>query len=47
MLVEFNYHDQLVPSFPLVDPLAEGWLPWVMKDVGLKPAYAAMLRGHG
>lgn len=46
MLVEFDYDDNLVPSFPGIDPLAEGWLPWVMKEVGLKAAYTAMLLGR-
>jgi sulfide:quinone oxidoreductase len=46
MLVEFDYNDNLVPSFPMIDPLAEGWLPWVIKEVGLKATYTAMLRGR-
>ncbi|MDZ4067241.1 MAG: FAD/NAD(P)-binding oxidoreductase, partial [Tabrizicola sp.] len=45
MLVEFDYDDNLVPTFPGIDPLAEGWLPWVIKEVGLKAAYTAMLQG--
>ncbi|MCC5989474.1 MAG: NAD(P)/FAD-dependent oxidoreductase [Pararhodobacter sp.] len=47
MLVEFDYHDNLVPSFPgLVAPLEELWISWLMKEVALKATYNAMLRGR-
>jgi len=47
MLVEFDYNDNLVPSFPgVVAPLEELWITWLMKVVGLKPTYLAMLRGR-
>jgi sulfide:quinone oxidoreductase len=47
MLVEFDYQDNLVPSFPgIVAPLEELWITWIMKEVGLKPTYLAMLRGR-
>ena len=47
MLVEFDYDDNLVPSFPgVVAPLEELWVTWIMKEVGLKPTYLAMLRGR-
>jgi sulfide:quinone oxidoreductase len=47
MLVEFDYHDNLVPSFPgIIAPLEELWVTWIMKEVGLKPTYLAMLRGR-
>ncbi len=47
MLVEFDYDDNLVPSFPgIIAPLEELWVSWVMKDIALKPTYLAMLRGH-
>lgn len=47
MLVEFDYHDNLVPSFPgVVAPLEELWITWVMKAIALKPTYLAMLRGR-
>jgi sulfide:quinone oxidoreductase len=47
MLVEFDYNDNLVPSFPgVVAPLEELWISWIMKEVGLKPTYLAMLRGR-
>ncbi|MCC7427291.1 MAG: NAD(P)/FAD-dependent oxidoreductase [Alphaproteobacteria bacterium] len=47
MLVEFDYKDNLVPSFPgVVAPLEELWITWIMKEVGLKPTYLAMLRGR-
>jgi sulfide:quinone oxidoreductase len=47
MLVEFDYDDNLVPSFPgIIAPLEELWVTWIMKEVGLKPTYLAMLRGN-
>jgi sulfide:quinone oxidoreductase len=47
MLVEFDYNDNLVPSFPgIIAPLEELWVTWIMKEVGLKPTYLAMLRGR-
>jgi sulfide:quinone oxidoreductase len=46
MLVEFDYENNLVPSFPgVIAPLEELWVTWIMKEVGLKPTYLAMLRG--
>ncbi len=46
MLVEFDYKDNLVPSFPgLIAPLEELWISWLMKEVALKATYNAMLRG--
>jgi len=46
MLVEFDYDNNLVESFPgLVAPLEELWITWLIKAVGLKPTYLAMLRG--
>lgn len=47
MLVEFDYQDNLVPSFPgIIAPLEELWITWLMKEVALKPTYLAMLRGQ-
>lgn len=47
MLVEFDYDDNLVPSFPgVIAPLEELWITWIMKEVALKPTYLAMLRGQ-
>jgi sulfide:quinone oxidoreductase len=46
MLVEFDYNNNLVPSFPgVIAPLEELWISWLMKEVALKPTYNAMLRG--
>lgn len=46
MLVEFDYNDNLVPSFPgVIAPLEELWISWLMKEIALKPTYNAMLRG--
>jgi sulfide:quinone oxidoreductase len=47
MLVEFDYKDNLVMSFPgVIAPLEELWISWVMKTMGLKPTYISMLRGR-
>lgn len=47
MLVEFDYENNLTPSFPgLIAPLEELWVSWVMKEIALKPTYLAMLRGQ-
>ncbi|MEX5562208.1 FAD/NAD(P)-binding oxidoreductase [Pseudophaeobacter sp. 1A16562] len=47
MLVEFDYNDNLVPSFPgIIAPLEELWISWLMKEVALKATYNAMLRGR-
>jgi len=46
MLIEFDYEDDLVPSFPgVIAPLEELWISWLMKEIALKPTYNAMLRG--
>lgn len=46
MLVEFDYKNNLVPSFPgMIAPLEELWISWLMKEVALKATYNAMLRG--
>ncbi|NCO21330.1 MAG: NAD(P)/FAD-dependent oxidoreductase [Rhodobacterales bacterium] len=46
MLIEFDYHNNLVPSFPgIIAPLEELWISWLMKEVALKATYNAMLRG--
>ncbi len=46
MLVEFDYRNNLVPSFPgVIAPLEELWISWLMKEVALKATYNAMLRG--
>jgi len=47
ILVEFDYHNNLVPSFPgVIAPLEELWISWLMKEVALKATYNAMLRGQ-
>ncbi|WP_211090301.1 NAD(P)/FAD-dependent oxidoreductase [Pseudothauera nasutitermitis] len=47
MLVEFDYENNLTPSFPgVVAPLEELWVSWVMKTMALKPTYISMLRGR-
>lgn len=47
MLVEFDYQNNLTPSFPgIIAPLEELWITWVMKTMALKPTYLSMLRGR-
>lgn len=47
MLIEFDYKNHLVPSFPgVIAPLEELWVSWLMKEVALKATYNAMLRGR-
>jgi sulfide:quinone oxidoreductase len=47
MLVEFDYQNNLTPSFPgIIAPLEELWISWLMKELALKPTYNAMLRGE-
>lgn len=47
MLIEFDYQNNLVPSFPgVIAPLEELWVSWVMKTMALKPTYVSMLRGR-
>jgi sulfide:quinone oxidoreductase len=46
MLIEFDYQNNLTPSFPgVIAPLEELWISWLMKEVALKATYNAMLRG--
>ncbi|MBS0313058.1 MAG: NAD(P)/FAD-dependent oxidoreductase [Proteobacteria bacterium] len=47
MLIEFDYQNNLTPSFPgVIAPLEELWVSWVMKTMALKPTYISMLRGR-
>lgn len=47
MLIEFDYNNDLVPSFPgIIAPLEELWVSWLIKEIGLKATYNAMLRGR-
>lgn len=47
MLIEFDYKDNLIMSFPgVIAPLEELWITWVMKTMALKPTYISMLRGN-
>lgn len=47
MLIEFDYQNNLTPSFPgVIAPLEELWTSWVVKTMGLKPTYISMLRGR-
>lgn len=46
MLIEFDYAGNLIPSLPLIKPLNDSYLGWLMKYSLLKPAYIATLKGH-
>lgn len=47
MLIEFDYENNLVYSFPgVIAPLEELWASWVIKTMALKPTYLSMLRGR-
>ena len=46
MLIEFDYDGKLTPSLPLIDPLQESYMAWLMKYKMLKPAYYAVLKGR-
>ncbi len=46
MLIEFDYEDNLVPSFPFIDPLKELWISWFIEEKALLGTYRAMLRGY-
>lgn len=46
MLVEFDYQNNLTPSFPgVIAPLEELWVSWVIETMALKPTYVSMLHG--
>lgn len=46
MLIEFDYDGRLTPSLPMIEPLQESYLAWLMKVRMLKPAYVAVLKGR-
>jgi sulfide:quinone oxidoreductase len=46
LLIEFDYDGRLTPSLPMVDPMQESYLAWLMKYRMLKPAYYAVLAGR-
>lgn len=46
MLVEFNYKNELTPSFSFVDPLQESYFAWYLEEVMLQPAYMSVLKGN-
>ena len=45
-LVEFDYEGRLIPTLPVIDPLQDSFLAWMMKVRMLKPAYIGVLKGH-
>ena len=46
MLIQFDYQDNLFPSFPgAIAPLEELWISSLMKEIVLKRTCNAMLRG--
>ena len=46
LLVEFDYDGKLTPSLPMIDPLQDSYMAWLMKYRMLKPAYQAVLKGR-
>ena len=46
MLIEFDYDGNLIPSLPMIEPLKDSYLAWLLKYALLKPAYVATLKGH-
>jgi sulfide:quinone oxidoreductase len=46
MLIEFDYEGRLTPSLPMIEPLNDSFLAWLMKYRMLKPAYMAVLKGR-
>lgn len=46
MLIEFDYDGKLIPSLPMIEPLQESYMAWLMKYRLLKPAYVAVLKGR-
>lgn len=47
MLIEFDHHSNLVPSFPgMIALLEEPWISWLMKTLARKPTDNAMLSGE-
>jgi sulfide:quinone oxidoreductase len=46
MLIEFDYDGKLTPSLPMIEPLQESYLAWLMKVRMLKPAYVAVMKGR-
>ena len=45
-IAEFDYDGKLIPSLPMIDPLQESYMAWLMKYRLLKPAYVAVLKGR-
>lgn len=46
MLVEFDYEGKLTPTLPVIDPLQDSFMAWMLKVRLLKPAYIGVLKGH-
>ncbi|MCU0950560.1 MAG: FAD-dependent oxidoreductase [Burkholderiaceae bacterium] len=46
LLIEFDYEGRLTPSLPMIDPLQDSYMAWLMKYRMLKPAYLAVLKGR-
>jgi sulfide:quinone oxidoreductase len=46
MLIEFDYEGRLTPSLPMIDPMQDSYMAWLMKYHMLKPAYMAVLKGR-
>jgi sulfide:quinone oxidoreductase len=46
MLVEFDYDGKLTPTLPVIDPLQDSFMAWMLKVRLLKPAYLGVLKGN-
>ncbi|MCA8932214.1 MAG: NAD(P)/FAD-dependent oxidoreductase [Rhodospirillaceae bacterium] len=46
LLIEFDYENRVIPTFPTIDPFSESWAAWVIEDQMLRPLYYTMLRGY-
>ena len=46
LLVEFDGDGNLTPSLPMIEPLQDSWMAWLMKYRLLKPAYLSVLKGR-
>ena len=46
LLIEFDGDGNLTPSLPMIEPLQDSWMAWLMKYRLLKPAYLSVLKGR-
>lgn len=46
LLVEFDYENNLTPSLPLIKPLQDSYMAWLLKYALFKPSYMAVAKGR-